>query len=272
MATADQQLATIRIKIEWAKHHVRDLADRIRLFNESGAYEIIANDDPQLVEAFKGLTVHHAMSFADDPRNRPANVRYRLFCLKINDPPVAIALTAWDAVGNLRSALDHLVYQLVEANGSKHLRQHSFPIFKTREDHERTDARRVKGISESALKLINELQPYSTQDFTLWGLNELRNTHEHRFVASIGHVHGPIHVNLDGMTLPLRPATKPIKNGDPFFKVPVGSDFDKDIKVAVDVAFGEVEVFEGQPLLPTLNRLADFVDAIVEKFRPHLTV
>jgi hypothetical protein len=40
----------------------------------------------------------------------------------------------------------------------------------------------------------------------------------------------------------------------------------KQMSVAADIAFGEPDVFEGRPMIKTLVRLADLVEAIVSRF------
>jgi hypothetical protein len=37
-------------------------------------------------------------------------------------------------------------------------------------------------------------------------------------------------------------------------------------KLGIEIAFGEVEVVEGEPLIPTLHQLIEFVERFIELF------
>ncbi len=50
------------------------------------------------------------------------------------EPPLSLSIICGDAVHNMRSALDHLIWQLVLAEGGKPGRWNYFPIFRNRDD------------------------------------------------------------------------------------------------------------------------------------------
>ena len=93
MLTADERLALIRLKVERAKQHLRDLEVERDRFMKADPYRIVHERDAE--------TGHNV---------------YRVYDLKT--PPAQIGLIAGDVIHNLRSALDHLVYALVIANGN----------------------------------------------------------------------------------------------------------------------------------------------------------
>lgn len=89
-----------------------------------------------------------------------------------------------DVVHNLRSSLDHLAWQLVEANGGtpsdKPGEQTAFPI----RDVRRKELRIHGGVDPRALKVIEDLQPYnvhpeSPTDADLWHLHRLDIVDKH---------------------------------------------------------------------------------------------
>ncbi len=106
------------------------------------------------------------------------------------NPPVLdpdTELILGDCVHNLRSALDHLAYQLVVLNKRTPDRRSNFPIF----DHPHRKRRKcwlrrvpllVPGISPQANQIIENIQPYQKGDIghRLAELRELDNIDKHR--------------------------------------------------------------------------------------------
>lgn len=90
---------------------------------------------------------------------------------------------------NLRSALDHLVWQLVLANGQTPGQYNSFPIVSDKSKWDKEKTRKLKGISQRDEEMIRRLQPY-TGGVTLpsfpfdvsafWALHTLCNIDKHR--------------------------------------------------------------------------------------------
>jgi hypothetical protein len=106
-----------------------------------------------------------------------------MLMLKARIPPLpdAIALTIGDCVHNLRSALDHLIWQLVLANRKIPHRSNMFPICRTSEEFEkRINQNRLKGVYPNAQKAIERLQPYTTGDDILQVVSDLDNADKHR--------------------------------------------------------------------------------------------
>src|SRR5579871_3852534 len=86
------QLARIKLKTQRAKDHIRDLDTAIQAFRDSDPYGFRVEDDLQT-----GDQVHRIQIRSETPEH--------------------FALLIGDAVHNLRTALDHLAWQLVLANG-----------------------------------------------------------------------------------------------------------------------------------------------------------
>src|SRR5271156_1341219 len=86
------RLIGVRSKIERAKKHVTDLDIAIRSFCESQPYTIATKQKPE--------------------------IEHTTLCVENVQPvPDSITLIVGDAVHNLRSSLDHLAWQLVDAAG-----------------------------------------------------------------------------------------------------------------------------------------------------------
>lgn len=103
-----------------------------------------------------------------------------------------------DAIHNLRSALDHLVWQLVLLNGKTPSGANQFPICDTGanywsagwKDGKKTPSTRewrLEGVSDAHKALIDEMQPYRTRvpprtTRALSALRDLSNYDKHRLV------------------------------------------------------------------------------------------
>jgi hypothetical protein len=85
--TASESLAAIRVKIEGARDHLRDLRGQVGAFLAMKPYEVGAKRDP--------------------------NTRKPIyFVARVSTTPATLPVIAGDVLQNLRSALDHLAYRL----------------------------------------------------------------------------------------------------------------------------------------------------------------
>ena len=102
------------------------------------------------------------------------------------DEFVEWSVTIGEIVHNLRSALDHLVWQLVRDNGNQPSEANSFPIVSlaNRDDWERISKNKLKGVSDEMKERIRRIQPFAVgarYDVTaLSRLNHLSNVDRHR--------------------------------------------------------------------------------------------
>ena len=105
-------------------------------------------------------------------------------------PPADLSLLVGEALYQLRSSLDHLVHQLVIANGGQALltdsRKHQFPVFETAQGYDARAGRMVAGVTQEAEARIRGTQPFKwpgqPQSHPLWLLQDLNNIDKHRFV------------------------------------------------------------------------------------------
>lgn len=100
--------------------------------------------------------------------------------ISVNPPfeelPLRLSIICGDLVHNLRSALDHLVWQLVLAEGNEPDRANSFPIYEKAKDFDKF-VRSPKAPRRSPLhginpngqpwKLIEDAQPYRNRKYSL---------------------------------------------------------------------------------------------------------
>lgn len=101
------------------------------------------------------------------------------------EPPREWGLTLGDCIHNLRSALDHMVWDLVILNGETPDPKTEFPIYgdpaQYRLKHEAP--RKLRGVPAEAAEVIEEAQPYHSprpRSSPLWALRELDIIDKHR--------------------------------------------------------------------------------------------
>jgi hypothetical protein len=253
--TSAERLANIRLKVERAKQHLYELELVLDRFRKAQPYTIESEIDPQ--------TGH-----------KVGKVRGNL------TPPDGIGLIAGDVIHNLRSALDHLAYQLVCANSQIPDRQTSFPIFDSAAKYAADHGRHVQLMAHGAINAISATKPYFGGTDDLWHLHALDIADKHHALLTIITMVPNISVNWRGSAIDwLRGLSSfgdmsmpgighPLKDGDVIFRI----DPDKydDPQVTIDVALAEAGFFKRQPILITLQNLLDLVDSLILSFKPYL--
>jgi hypothetical protein len=253
------RLASIRLKIERAYEHIHHLERSVVTFGESNPYLFDAKHDPET-----------------------GNVWY-LFAGP-EEIPSEFSLISSDVLFNLRSALDHLAYQLVIASGNQPDRRTAFPIFETVEEYETNSPRKIKLMSQTAQNAIRMTKPYKGGNDLLWRLDKLHAIDKHRLLVTVATALGSIdafaHFDRMGILPPeVAPLTeglhwkpvhrKPLKVGDVLFISPSG-EVDKQMEFRVEIALYEPGTCECEPLIETLHSMADLVRNIVSDFIPLL--
>lgn len=102
-------------------------------------------------------------------------------------PPREWGLILGDVVHNLRSSLDHMVWDLVLLNGCIPDGSVEFPIYwdRSKYDLKNEAARKLRGVHADAAQLIEEAQPYhgmNPKRHPLWLLRELDVIDKHRSI------------------------------------------------------------------------------------------
>src|SRR5260370_38139306 len=131
-----------------------------------------------LLKAFHSTQPH---KFSAKPDSRYGKIRSMDAVASVPDQ---IALVAGDVLQNLRSALDHLAYQLYRKGGGapgtgRHV---SFPIYESKQAYDDNKVRRTRGMTQAAIAKIESLTPYKGANDILWHINELNNIDKHRII------------------------------------------------------------------------------------------
>lgn len=108
----------------------------------------------------------------------------------VRTPPKRVALIVADVVHNLRSALDHLAWQLARTTTETPYDRTFFPILKKdTAQSRRTFASALRDVPPEAQRIIAGFQPYQAGDeaenHPLWILQSLWNIDKHRAISPL---------------------------------------------------------------------------------------
>lgn len=263
------RLEGLRIKTDRANQHIAELDAAIRLFLDSSPYEVSPNHNYQTREMEWYLT-------------------------KADPIPPSISAIAGDAIQNLRSALDHLAWQLVLANrGIPKIRVTGFPITKSSQEHASAKCRRkIEGMRQAAIDAIDALKPYDGGNETLWRLHCLNNIDKHRLLLPAvsalmlhhllpsqrkelvkiyfgSHPNATTFPDLRGMFTEPMNARFPLEVDKVFLSIPE-SEMENNFTFRFGVVFNEPGVCERESVLETVKQFAGLVNEIIKVFAPLL--
>jgi hypothetical protein len=236
----------------------------------------------QLYAEIRGfLSEPEPYRFGSEEEPRTGDKVYRVQV--VEDPPPRVAAIVGDSVHNLRSALDLLAWQLVDAGGGTPDGNTMFPIKRTKKAFETTGLAQVGGASEDAIRVLKALKPYKGGNDALWRLHRLDANDKHNLLVVLGIGQPPVVIPIGavppdaetfpGLQLTLANRKFPLVDGDEVFRLPAeakNTPMDQDPKFAAGVALSDGEVVHGEPLIPVLNDLGRTVEEIIELFAPLL--
>ncbi len=256
-----------RAKVERAKKHVSDLQNAIDAFFKTNPYVV-------------------------GPKRDPETRKLIYYVVSVRDTPLAIPAIAGDAFQNLRSALDHLAFQLWQVGtGGKGPFEHVyFPArFNSAAEYKAKRLGQVQGMRPDAIKAIDAVEPYKGgKGDILWRLHQLNLIDKHRLLLTVGSAYRSIdiggHLNRmfvevfperkgrPTMSLHLRPADRlcPLEAGDELFIDHPDAEVDKDLKFTFEVALSEPQVADGEPLVETVKQMSDIISDLIPTFEPLL--
>jgi hypothetical protein len=262
---------TCRLKLQRAREH----ADAIKVLAEQ-LFRIEANQ-PVIAIREMGPKDEYAIYVARMP--------------ELSDAFDRVSLVLGDAIHNLRSSLDHLVFQLAIAHTSGVLNDERgirFPIAANQASFEKAAGRALKALSAAHITIIESFQPYHPYQARLQyseqmgghfhplaKLQELSNRDKHR--QALGVV---IPTNLGiafdeeaNSVAAIFGAAVRQRTFSPNQPASFGREIARAIVPNLQISTAntaqlavEFALDEGRPILITLERLAAFVDQIVEAF------
>jgi hypothetical protein len=168
MAKVAPDLSGVYLKLDWANTHLQTLRKKLETFEKG-------NPAP--------------FGFRTEETSRPdKSVEYVLYAIVRETPPADLAPVIGDVLHNVRSALDHLVYELAPPRVRKK-RKTQFPIFTDECRFKVISPPYIEGITGDERTLIERVQPYNAspvpQNDPLAVLSELSNLDKHRLLVPV---------------------------------------------------------------------------------------
>jgi hypothetical protein len=268
--SARERLDLIVIKVERAKEHLRILEAELRSYLSSTPYVIGTKRDQE-----SGRLIY--------------------FLASVQPTPLRVSAILGDTIHNLRSALDHLAFQLVWVGKGKAPSSHVyFPIADDRPKYLEQRRRQMKGADPSAIAAVDALAPYKGGNDLLWKLHKLDNVDKHRVLITAGSAFRSVNIGahmsremqkqiassplaskfteFPALDVFVKPADRmfPLKQGDELFIDGPDAEPNEKLQFRFDVAFGEQGVVFGEPIVESLASMLSCVDGILPKFEAYL--
>jgi hypothetical protein len=234
------------------------------------------------------MPCQHRTALNSGPHAEPSGCevyRYR----QSENIPIQWGAMVGDCVHNLRSAFDLLAHDLVRKGGGVPDDNTAFPVSKkeTNETKFRKEhvTKKLKGASETAKQLVINLKPWKGGNAALWKLHLIDIADKHLLLIPVAAAHRDFGVRHDihdtrrevyppfnsGWLMGLAPDRKfPLGDGDELtrYRRMTTPDFEDktEFHFGFEVAFGEGQIFDGAPVIPTLTQLADLTQHYIGMF------
>ena len=244
-----------------------------------------------------GRDVERFFSDRDDPAysvavQRDTDPRKRVAVFRIlKKPPETWPVHIGEIIHNLRSALDHLIYEVSAPDEhGQPLTGTEFPIFMDEAEFRTKRAqRKIRGLNAATLAVIERFQPFKTKDPAdipfLWILHQVSNTDKHRLLNIVTTVHTLREIKIlyqPGVT-PLTTAhiaqgmrvnrKARLEDGAEYFSfwtlepLPDDTQVNMDTEMAVHVEFGDATPSANRlPVSDTLHGIGRLVSAFRNEF------
>jgi hypothetical protein len=238
------QPADVRIKIDRARAHLAALDAEGAKFGETTPFDIVRG--------------------TDEVGNAVARI------VMAQQPPRVMAAIVGDIVHNLRSALDYVAWQLVDANRGRPGKHTAYPVCLTEEKFDAASA--LHGAATEAIQTVRRMQPFTgapPESHPLAVLDDLDNRDKHCLLHVVGGVVEQVLAKPapgTGPTFVHRTAKKLLVDGDTIATVKSAGGGAIHIRVTVGLVLNS----ENTPLRQFLESLFTFVDEVLAAVSPHL--
>lgn len=240
MLTADERIVLIRIKIERAKKHIKELAADILATEYRNV--LLADIDPHSSERFVKLAI-------------PGRVA------RVPRFSADVLAGVGDIAHNLRTALDHLMCHLLLVARSRITTRDTFPISEDVHRYETRKAGLIHRIRQEAIEAIDLLKPYKGGNDDLWRIHELDRIDKHRALFTFAHDF-VFHADWCPDFL--------LKKDAPDFARLYDQQVEQNLQFEIEETLSQAQVAGSDAILPSLHQLADITEGIVLGFKPWL--
>lgn len=238
-----------RAKIARAGDHLESLDAALGRFVKDGGYRFVSEQDPNTEEY-----VARVYSNLQPPV----------------PPPMSLGVMVGDFLHNLRSALDHVIWQLATSPSMAN----QFPIFDTPEGFQKKRARYLRSVPEKHWAQIESYQPYEGRNDVLAVLATLNDVDKHRLLlpgvmAIAGHKGRFSGYGVDSMTIK-GTGWAPFEDGAEIYRMtikPSGGPMKVKTDIPYTVVFSDPDSTVGATL-QDLRHMRISVANVVESFAP----
>lgn len=255
----------IRAKVTRAKQHIQDFQLGLISFQGSRPYRIGLKED-----ASTGKRTYYVA--------------------ELREVPLELTAIAADVLQNLRSALDHIAYQLVldSRAGTEPDWLVYYPITPTASDYPSRRTGTIKSIRQDAIDAIDATEPYKGgKGHGLWQLNALNKVDKHQLLIAAASFHQAVDLSgffkrglrelgndraaqiVPGIFLPVADKLLGLKVGDELYSEPLSlkkPEVDEHPNFAFGVSINAPGIVECEPAIKTLQDLTNLIDGVVASF------
>jgi hypothetical protein len=179
--------------------------------------------------------------------------------------PAEASAIAFDIFNELRSALDHAVFDAaVLLGGAPKPKYTKFPFGSDAESAANDLPRKRAEVPECIRPFLLSFKPYPAGNRALWALNEMRNGKIHQtLVGSVGAAQVGFNEAIGSLSFDMTPIRDMAKNEITYMRVHRGSSMKGKGNVTALIAFAEGSAFSGDPAVIVFEELFDIVGGII---------
>jgi hypothetical protein len=236
-----EPFASSRQKIARAKEHLINLNREIQKFTLINPYARVIEPHP----------------------NKPGHEIHKIKMTQ--EIPVVIVDTIADCVQNLRNSLDNAAYAVAVESGKVMPKNAAFPFARSVTEMANSLGR-SKDLPKEIQSLFCGFQPYLGGDDILWTLNEICNGDKHKYVIPIGTgmIRMAAGIEVTGyFSMPDPHVWNRAKNEMELVTLGPNSKFKYNFHFGFFVAFNDIQIVDGEPVLAVLDQLCGRVERIL---------
>jgi hypothetical protein len=160
---------------------------------------------------------------------------------------------------------------------------HRFPVFGSADKYAKAfksgSPGQVQGAPKKVVDFIKAANPYKGANNPLWRIHQLDIVDKHKLLVPVGMVQGFGLHQLSEMNtveievfVPNNALQFPLEDSTEIYRVPARGSSSPVAQMHMyphftfGVAFGEGEIVEGEPLVPTLHEFTQFIEGFIESF------
>jgi hypothetical protein len=238
-AGSKSQFESARLKVQRAYLHIQELERVFATFLQSNFCKISVEQEPET-----GQQLLKVASIASLPAETP--------------------LIIGDAFHNLRTALDHVMAEILKGSDGVY-----FPVGKERQNFEAHSTYRTikKALPDLAAMLLDDIMPYDTGKPSIWAASRFGNIDKHNLLIATTTVKSLTGVSLEHQNLCMTNSNFIFDQGG---VVRVASMPPGPVKItnhgnaAAQILFNKGRPLEGQPVIESLTKMAQLTLQTIE--------